>query len=277
MREGSRRARGALQMATVDNKVCVVTGAASGIGRAAAVKLAASGARAVVVADIDQAGAEQTVATIAEAGGTASVKLTDVEHADQIDALMHHAVDQHGSLDVLVNNVGVHEMYWAEQTTVDKLPLEIFEKVYRINLRSVFLATQAAAPHLRASQNDPVIVNAASTGSLIGYPGAGAYGATKAAILQFTRVSAIDLAPDIRVNAYCPGTVDTAMIDRMLEGVEDRAGLEKTMTATHLVPRMGQPEDVANLIAFLASTEASWITGAHYTIDGGSLAWRGSR
>ncbi|MGJ3558606.1 SDR family NAD(P)-dependent oxidoreductase [Streptomyces sp. INA 01156] len=264
-------------MPNMDNKVCVVTGAASGIGRAAAMKLAVSGAMAVVVADIDEAGARETVALIEAAGGTASVKLTDVEDADQIEALMQFAVDQYGSLDTLVNNVGVHERHWTDQTTVDKLPLEIFEKVYRINLRSVFLATQAAAPHLRASTNDPSIVNAASTGSLTAYPGAGAYGSTKAAILQLTRVSAIDLSPDIRVNAYCPGTVGTAMVDRMLAGAADRAGIEKTMTAAHLIPRMGAPEDVANLITFLASSEVGWITGAAYTIDGGSLAWRGSR
>ncbi|MDV6286491.1 glucose 1-dehydrogenase [Rhodococcus jostii] len=261
----------------MDDKVCVVTGAASGIGRAAALKLATSGAKAVVVADIDETGAKETVALIEASGATASAKLTDVEDADQIDELMQFAVDQYGSLDTLVNNVGVHEMYWTDKTTVDKLPLEIFEKVYRINLRSVFLATQAAAPHLRASTNDPSIVNAASTGSLTGYPGAGAYGSTKAAILQLTRVSAIDLSPDVRVNAFCPGTVDTAMVDRLLDGAADRAGIEKTMTATHLIPRMGAPEDVANLITFLASSEASWITGAAYTIDGGSLAWRGSR
>lgn len=264
-------------MADINNKVCVITGAASGIGRAASVKLAASGAKAVVVADLDEAQAKETVALIEAAGGTASVKLTDVEEPQQISELMQYAAEEYGSLDVLVNNVGVHEMYWTDKTTVDTLPLEIFEKIYRINLRSVFLATQAAVPYLRASKNDPVILNAASTGALTGYPGAGAYGSTKAAIAQFTRVSAVDLSPDIRVNAYAPGTVDTAMVDRLLEGAGNRADLEKTMTATHLVPRMGTGEDIANLIAFLASPEASWITGATYLIDGGSLAWRGSR
>jgi NAD(P)-dependent dehydrogenase (short-subunit alcohol dehydrogenase family) len=264
-------------MPTIDNKVCVVTGAASGIGRATAIKLAASGARGVVVADIDEAGAKDTVSQIEAAGGTASVKLTDLEEPAQITELMQYAVDTYGSLDTLVNNAGVHEMYWTDKTTVDTLPLEVFEKVFRINLRSIFLATQAAAPHLRASANDPNIVNAASTGALTGYPGAAAYGSTKAAIMQFTRVSAVDLSPDIRVNAFAPGTVDTAMVDRMLAGAGNREDLEKTMTATHLIPRMGKAEDVANLVVFLASTEASWITGVTYLIDGGSLAWRGSR
>lgn len=266
-------------MPTMNNKVCVVTGAASGIGRAAAIKLAKSGAKAVVVADIDEAGAQETVKVIEAAGGAASAKVTDLEEPAQITELMQYAADTYGSLDTLVNNAGVHEMYWTDQTTVDKLPLDVFEKVFRINLRSIFLATQAAAPHLRASKNDPNIVNAASTGAFTGYPGAAAYGSTKAAIMQFTRVAAVDLSPDIRVNAFAPGTVDTAMVDRMLAGIspEDRVELEKTMTATHLVPRMGTPEDIANLIAFLASTEASWVTGATYLADGGSLAWRGSR
>jgi len=264
-------------MTNMDNKVCVVTGAASGIGRAAALRLAASGAKAVVVADIDEAGAKETVDLISAAGGTASVKLTDLEDPAQISNLMQYAVDEYGSLDTLINNAGVHEMYWTDKTTVDTLPLEVFEKVFRINFRSIFLATQAAAPHLRASKNDPNIVNAASTGAFTGYPGAAAYGSTKAAILQFTRVAAVDLSPEIRVNAYAPGTVNTSMVDRLLEGAGNRADLEKTMTATHLVPRMGTPEDIANLITFLASSEASWITGATYLIDGGSLAWRGSR
>jgi len=264
-------------MTNMDNKVCVVTGAASGIGRAAALRLAASGAKAVVVADIDEAGAKETVDLISAAGGTASVKLTDLEDPAQISNLMQYAVDEYGSLDTLINNAGVHEMYWTDKTTVDTLPLEVFERVFRINFRSIFLATQAAAPHLRASKNDPNIVNAASTGAFTGYPGAAAYGSTKAAILQFTRVAAVDLSPEIRVNAYAPGTVNTPMVDRLLEGAGNRADLEKTMTATHLVPRMGTPEDIANLITFLASSEASWITGATYLIDGGSLAWRGSR
>lgn len=264
-------------MANLEGKVCVVTGAASGIGRGAALKLAASGASAVVVADIDQPGADETVRLIESAGGRASTKVTDLEQAEQINELMAHTADRYGSLDVLVNNAAVHEMYWTDATTVDRLPVEIFDKVLRINLRSVFLATQAAVPYLRESTNDPNIVNAASTGAFTGYPAAAAYGSTKAAIVQFTRVAAVDLAPTIRVNAYAPGTVDTPMVDRLLAGAGNRDDLEKTMTATHLIPRMGRAEDIGSVVAFLASSEAGWITGSTYVVDGGSLAWRGSR
>jgi NAD(P)-dependent dehydrogenase (short-subunit alcohol dehydrogenase family) len=260
----------------VQNKVSVVTGGGSGIGRGVALALTRNGAKAVVIADIDEAGARETASQVEAAGGTALVQLADMEQPEQISELMRVAAETYGSLDVLVNNVGVHETYWTDQTTVDKLPLEVFERVYRINLRSVFLATQAAVPYMRESDNDPVILNAASTGAFTGYPGAAAYGSTKAAIMQFTRVSAVDLSPKIRVNAYAPGTVDTAMVQRMLAGAGNREDLERTMTATHLIPRMGTAEDIGNLVAFLASREAKWLTGVTYLADGGSLAWRGS-
>jgi NAD(P)-dependent dehydrogenase (short-subunit alcohol dehydrogenase family) len=263
-------------MPSLENKVAVVTGGASGIGRGVAVKFAASGAKAVVIADIDEAGSNETVSIIEKAGGTASVKLTDVDHHEQIKALMKYASDTYGSLDVLVNNVGVEEAFFADKTSVDQLPVEIFERVLRTNLRSIFLATQEATPYLRQSTNDPVILNAASIGGFVGFPGSPAYGPTKAAIMQLTRASAVDLAPHIRVIAYAPGAIDTPLIRKILDATEDRAGLERALTATHLIPRIGTPEDVANLVAFLASTEASFITGSTYLIEGGSLAWRGA-
>jgi NAD(P)-dependent dehydrogenase (short-subunit alcohol dehydrogenase family) len=264
-------------VANLQNKVCVVTGGASGIGKAVAITFAARGAAGVVVADIDEAGAKDTVATIEAAGGKASVKLTDVEDPSQIKSLMQYAADTYGSLDVLVNNVGVEEAFFAEQTSIDVLPVDVFEKVIRTNLRSIFLATQEAVPFLRESKNDPVILNAASIGGFVGFPGAPAYGSTKAAITQITRAAAVDLAPHIRVNAYAPGTIDTPLVQKILEATEDRAGLERALTATHLIPRIGAPEDVANLVAFLASTDASFITGSTYLVDGGALAWRGTR
>lgn len=264
-------------MASMRDKVCVVTGGAKGIGRAIAVNFASRGARAVVVADIDHDAAAETVRLVEAAGAAGSVKMTDVGEAEQVTELMEYAATTYGSLDALVNNAGVHEMYWAEQTTVDTLPVEVFDRIMRINLRSVFLATQAAVPFLRQSTNDPCIVNAASTGSFTAYPAAGAYSSSKAAILQFTKVSAVDLAPDIRVNAYAPGTIDTDMVSRLLDRAQNREEIEATMTATHLVPRMGRPEDVAHVVNFLASSEAAFVTGATYLVDGGSLAWRGSR
>lgn len=263
-------------MPTMQDKVCVVTGAAKGIGRAIALKFAASGARAVVVADIDEAGAQETVSLVELSGGAASVKVTDVEVPEQIFELMAFAVDRYGSLDTVVNHVGVAEAVFTNDTSVDKLPLEIFEKVYRTNVRSVFLGIQAAVPYLRESRNDPSILSCASTGGFFGTAGFATYGSTKAAIMQFTRAAAVDLAPDIRVNAYAPGVIDTGPVRRLLDDPVDRGGVKLGMVGTHLVPRIGSPEDVANVVTFLASSEASFITGSTYLVDGGSLAWRGT-
>ncbi|WP_238391500.1 MULTISPECIES: SDR family NAD(P)-dependent oxidoreductase [unclassified Mycolicibacterium] len=260
----------------MENKVCVVTGAASGIGRGVALKFAASGAKAVVVADINEAAAQETVELIEAVGGTASVKLTDVEVPEQIPALMQYAVDQYGSLDTLVNNVGVEEAFFADDTSIENLPLDVWEKVFRVNIRSIFLATKAAIPFLRASKNGPSILNAGSIGGVVGFGGDSAYGSTKAAISQFTRTAALELAPDVRVNAYAPGSIDTPLLQKILAASDDRAALERSLTATHLIPRVGTTEDVANLATFLASDEASFITGTTYLIEGGSLAWRGA-
>jgi NAD(P)-dependent dehydrogenase (short-subunit alcohol dehydrogenase family) len=254
----------------MENKVCVVTGGANGIGRAIALKFAASGAKAVVIADIDEARAKETVSLIESRGGTASVKVTDVEIPEQIFDIMAFAADRYGSLDTLVNHVGTGEGKFTTDTSVDKLPVEVFEKVYRINVRSVFLGIQAAVPYLRASTNGPSILNCASTGSFVGTAGFATYGSTKAAIAQFTRAAAVDLAPQIRVNAYAPGAIDTGPVN-------PRTAEEKrVLLRGHLIPRMGSTEDVANLVNFLASDEASFITGGTYLIDGGLLAWRGS-
>lgn len=268
------------EVATLDNKVCVVTGGAGGIGRASAIKFAERGAKAVVIADINEEGAQETVRLIEAAGGTASVKVTDLEVPQQITELVEYTVDTYGGLDTLLNNAAVHEFFWTNQTAVDVLPLEHLDRVFRVNLRAVFALTQAAVPHLRASKNDPNIVNAASMVGFLGFPASTAYSCMKAALMQFTRVAAVDLSPEIRVNAFAPGNVDTPMVDKILTIInpdEDLETAKAAMTATHLVPRLGKAEDIANLAAFLASTDASWITGVSYVVDGGVLAWRGHK
>jgi NAD(P)-dependent dehydrogenase (short-subunit alcohol dehydrogenase family) len=266
-------------MSSMSSKVCIVTGGAGGIGRASALKFASNGAKAVVIADVNEAGAQETVALIEAAGGTASVKVTDLQVPQQIEELVDYTVDTYGGLDTLLNNAAVHEFFWTDQTSVDKLPLEHLDSVYQVNLRAVFALTQAAVPHLRVSKNDPNIVNAASMVGFLGFPASTAYSCMKAALMQFTRVAAVDLSPEIRVNAFAPGNVDTPMVDKILSIIspdDDPVEAKAAMTATHLVPRLGKAEDIANLVGFLASTDAGWITGVSYVIDGGTLAWRGT-
>ena len=257
------------------DKVCVVTGSGSGIGRATAIEMAREGGK-VVVSDLNDDQGAETVAAITGAGGEAVYAHADVTSGDDVTALMQAAVDAFGRLDVLHNNAGVHETDFTTETAVDTLPEEVWDKVFAVNLRAVWTCTRAAVPHMRAGGGG-AIVNAGSTASYLGYPMSAAYTSTKAAILGLTRCMAVDFAKDsIRVNCYCPAAVDTPMVSKYWEAADDPDAIKSMLVGSHLVKRLGRPEEVAKLVCFLASDEASFITGAAYLIDGGSLAWRGS-
>ncbi len=260
----------------LDGKVCLVTGSGGGIGRATAIEMARQGARGVVVTDVNDAGGEETVRMVEEAGAAAHYIHCNVRSVEEIQALINGAVERFGGIDVLHNNAGVHESDFGTELTVDGLSEEIWDTVYEINLRAVWLCTKYAAPHLKRSTNGPAIVNAASTGGVMGYPMASAYCATKGGVVQLTKTTAIDLAPQVRCNCYCPAAVDTPMIQKYFEAAEDKDAIQKMLVGSHLIPRVGKPEEVAKLVCFLASDDAAWITGGAYLIDGGSLAWRGS-
>lgn len=252
-------------------RTCVVTGAADGMGRAAALEMAREGAN-VVVSDVkDDLGAE-TVALVGELGGNALYVPCDVRVEEQVEALMSRAHEEFGGIDVLHNNAAVHEVAIAGPQPVDKISNELWELVYETNLRGYWWCTKHAAPHLRAS-SAPAIVNAASTASLVGYPGSPAYNAMKGAVLQLTRSTAVDLAP-VRCNCYCPAGVETPLLDTFLDGAPDPAAIREELVGNYLIKRLGTPEDIAKLVCFLASDAASWITGAVISIDGGALAWR---
>ena len=264
-----------MQRPMLDEKVCVITGAGGGIGRETAIEMSRRGAR-VVVSDVNDAGGEETVTRVEAAGGVASYVHCDVRNEEEIIALMAAAAATYGGIDVLHNNAGVQESEFTADSAVDTLPTEVWDVVYEINLRAVWLATKHAAPYLRASKRGPAIVNASSAGGLLGYPMCPAYSATKGAVIQLTQVTAIDLAPVVRCNCYCPAAVDTPMVQKYFDAADDPDALRAALVGSHLIPRLGEPADIASLVCFLASEEASWITGTAITIDGGSLAWRGS-
>jgi NAD(P)-dependent dehydrogenase (short-subunit alcohol dehydrogenase family) len=261
----------------LDDKVCLVTGSAAGIGRATAIEMARQGAPAVMVSDLNDAGGHETVELVRAAGADAAYVHCDMTQPGEIRDLIDATVDRFGGLDVLHNNAGVHESDFTTELSVETLPEEIFERVYQINLRGPWLAMKYAAPHLRASKRNPAIINAGSTGGVTGYPAMNAYGASKGGLIQLTRCVAVDLAPDVRVNAYAPASVDTQMVRKFIDAAEDKDAIMTFMVATHLIPRLGLAEEVAKLVCFLASDDAAWITGSVFPIDGGSLAWRGSR
>lgn len=259
----------------VDNLVILITGAAAGIGAGTARLAATRGAR-VVISDLNSAEGEALAAEIRGRGGQAVFQRCDVTCEDQVQSLMRRAADTFGGIDVLHNNAGIHESLIATELSLQHMSRETFEKVLGVNLTGAWLCAKYALPYLRKSDHASII-NAGSTSSLTGYPHCQAYGASKGGIMQLTKMLAVDLAPEgIRVNCYCPGAIHTQMVDRFLDAAPDPQAMLNTMTLTHLVPRMGQPVDVAELVCFLASPESAFVNGAVWNVDGGSLAWRGT-
>lgn len=261
----------------LDTKVCVVTGAGAGIGRSTAVEMARQGARAIVAADLDLVAAEETAALVEDEGAEALPFRCDVSSASAVEELMNASSRAFGGIDVLHNNAGIHETSLTAHAHLDELEEHIFDKVVAVNLKGVWLATKHATRYLREADAG-AIVNASSLSGLVGFDSAGVYCATKAAVILLTKVTALELAPyGIRCNCYCPGAADTAMARGYIEGSPDPTAAEQTLVASHLVPRMADPLEVAKLVCFLASADASFITGAAVPIDGGATAWRGVR
>jgi NAD(P)-dependent dehydrogenase (short-subunit alcohol dehydrogenase family) len=186
-------------------------------------------------------------------------------------------VARFGGLDVLVNNAGIIETSLTDQCAVDTLPEEVWDAVYEVNLRAVWLATKFAAPHLRRSKRGPNIVNAASVSGLTGFPLGPIYCTSKGGVVQLTKVTAVDLAPTVRCNCLCPGVIATPLARGHIEAAEDPGAAMRKLLAPQLVDRLGTPEEVAKLACFLASDDAAFITGGVYPVDGGALAWIGTR
>ncbi|MFF4503472.1 SDR family NAD(P)-dependent oxidoreductase [Streptomyces sp. NPDC001401] len=265
-------------MGSLDGKIGLVTGAGQGIGRAIAVEMARQGASAVAVADRNKDTAAETTELVRAAGAQAEAIVCDLRDRDSIAEMVTRAAERFDGLDVLVNNAGVIETAFTAEPArgVDSLPEEVWDAVYEVNLKAVWLTTKFAAPYLRRSPRGPAIVNTASVSGLTGFPNAPAYGVTKAGVIHLTKVTAVDLAP-VRCNCFCPGVIETPLARDYFAAAPDRDAMERELTAPQLVPRLGRPEEVAKLACFLASDDAAFITGSSYVIDGGALAWLGVR
>jgi NAD(P)-dependent dehydrogenase (short-subunit alcohol dehydrogenase family) len=244
-------------MTRFHNKVALVTGAASGIGAAVAKTLAAQGA-SVVVADFNDDDGERVVQEIISAGGSAAFRHVDVSDPDQVRSMVNFAVATFGALHLAHNNAGVFQ----PELPFHEIDLKTWNHVLGINVLGVVHCLQSEIAHFLAFGGG-VIVNTASAAGLRGSPHLGAYVASKHAVVGITRTVAREYAGRIRVNAIAPGLVETPMISLMNE--EHRAKI----TAVVPLGRVAQPQEIADLTAFLLSDESSYITGAVYPIDGG--------
>jgi NAD(P)-dependent dehydrogenase (short-subunit alcohol dehydrogenase family) len=240
----------------LEGRVALVTGAATGIGRATARRLAEDGA--VVVAAVADDGQRRDVAASFDA------LVLDVRSEPGWEAAVAHAEHAHGGLDILVNNAGIHRSAAALETT-----REVWDEVMAVNLWGTFLGCRAAIPAMRR-RGGGAIVNLASINALDGVPGALAYSASKGGVAAMTRALAMEHVGDgIRVNCVCPGSVATPIVERIIAQAPDPEARRANMVARHPMNRIGRPEEVAAVIALLASDDASFMTGLAVPVDGG--------
>jgi len=246
----------------MDQSVAIVTAASSGIGKAAALLFARNGWNVIAVGRNEQ----ELGALRDEARGTdcaIRIHLADITENTQIDRVVYETIEHLGRIDTLVNSAGIIQTGTIENTTLDE-----WDRMMNINLRSMFYLMQKCVPHLAKTKGS--IVNVSSVTGLRAFPGVLAYCVSKAATDQLTRCAALELAAQgIRVNAVNPGVVETNLHKRGGMSAEDYEKFLANAANTHPLGRAGQPDEVAELIFFLASEKAQWITGATYEIDGG--------
>lgn len=247
-----------------EGKVALVTGGASGIGRATAEAFAREGAKVVVADTQDEAGRE-TVSRIDSAGGIASFVRTDVSDARDVAAMVDHALVAHGRLDCAFNNAGVE----GEMADTVSCTESNWDRTLAINLKGVWLCMKHELP-VMLERGGGAIVNCASVAGLVGFRNLPAYCASKGGVVELTRATALEYAEaGIRVDAICPGVIRTSMIDRIIDG---DAEAEAQFTALEPIGRMGTPEEIAESVLWLCSGRASFVTGHALVADGGLVA-----
>ena len=243
----------------LQGKTAIVTGAGRDIGRACALKLASDGANVAINYYSSSVGADETVAEIKAAGGKALALQGDLNKPGDVDALTTKAAREFGGVDILVNNAGG----LIARKTIAEMSLEHWQAVMDLNLTSTFLMVKACLPHMDRGS----IVNIASqAGRDGGGPGAVPYATSKGAVMTMTRGLAKELGPSIRVNAVCPGMIDTDF-----HNVHTKDEVRRKVEAATPVKRQGTPDDVANMVRFLACNDSAFVTGANFDINGGIL------
>ncbi len=252
-------------MGKLDGKVAVVTGAASGLGRASAMRMAREGA-SVVAADLNSQGGELVISEIAAAGGRAVYQRTDVTSESDIHALIERAVREYGRLDITYNNAGII----GAMGSIESVSEADWDKTFAILTKAVFFGIKHSVAPMRRAGGGSII----STASIAGMSGSfrlHAYSSAKAAVINLTRTAAIELGKDkIRVNCICPGVISTPLVHGGIAGGKEM--LDTLLAKAQPLQRAGEAEDIANMALFLASDESAWVTGAAMVVDGGFTA-----
>jgi NAD(P)-dependent dehydrogenase (short-subunit alcohol dehydrogenase family) len=253
-------------MGSFDGKVVIVTGGAKGIGRAISLSFASEGAN-VLCADVDAPAGQETANAAKALSGKLVYANTDVGKAGACQELVARAVESFGGVDILCNNVGIQSR--ESYLPAHELPEEMWDRIIEVNLKSNFLMTKYCVPEMK-KRGGGVIINTASVQGLQSALGVSAYAASKGGQLSLTRQLALEYAKDnIRVLAINPGTIETPLALAASANVEElRAGAERT----HPLGRIGKPQDIANVVLFLASNKAGFMTGEYINVDGGMMA-----
>lgn len=252
--------------ARLEGRVAIVTGAGAGIGRATAILFSEEGAN-VTLAERDRETGRAVADEIESKGGHALALCVDVSRADQAKAAVDKTVERFGTVDILVNNAGIELKRPVEETTEEE-----WDRILAVNLKSAFLMSKYVIPVLKQKKSGAIVMNS-SVGYFIAAVNSAAYGASKAGMIALTRGMALELAPyGIRVNAVCPGVIDTPMNERNLARAGDPEAMRRSWFEITPLGRLGKPEDVAKAILFLAGDESSFITGTPLLIDGGRTA-----
>lgn len=255
-------------MERLKGKTALVTGGAAGIGRATAVALATEGAQ-VVVSDVNDSGGEETVQTITKQGGSAIYVSADVSKPANVARLISATLDAFGKIDCAVNNAGIEgKIAPLKDHTEDN-----FDRIIGVNLKGTFLCLQAEISEMLKTGGGS-IVNLSSIAGLIGFPGLSPYVASKHGVIGLTKNAALEYAKaGIRVNAVCPGGVDTRMLDSLADQATEGAQSSREMMAPlHPMGRIGTPDEIADLIVWLCSSQSSFVTGTAIPVDGGYVA-----
>jgi meso-butanediol dehydrogenase/(S,S)-butanediol dehydrogenase/diacetyl reductase len=250
----------------LDGKTAIITGAASGIGRATAILFAREGAK-LALADVNEKGLEETLNLVKREGGEAIFRRTDVGVEEEFKGLVEMTLETYFKIDILCNNAGIS----GGLSNLEEQNGEEWRRIFQVNVMGAVFGTKHVAKHMQGRRSG-AIVNTASVAGIRSGAGGNAYSATKAALINFTQTSACDLGGyNVRVNAICPGLIETGMTKRIFDfarekGKEDRLGYRCELR------RYGKPEEIAWAILFLASDEASYITGQALPVDGGNTA-----